>query len=69
MQPGLIKPIRIERPKICQMDLAGFTKGKSTTSTLFQSALPTISSKIKTTTKVRKETNASLAVSFWGAGA
>jgi hypothetical protein len=61
--------MRIDRPKICQMDLAGFTKGKSATRTVFQRALPTISSKIKTTTNVRKETRASFAVSFWMAGA
>ena len=70
LQPGVIRPRRIERPKICQMDLAGFTKGNRSTRTEFHNALPTTNSSNSTTTNVRKDTNASLAVSLCaGAGA
>jgi len=68
VQPGTTRPSKIDNPKICHIDFAGFTKGNRSTRTEFHRALPTISNSSNTTTSVRKDTNASLAVSL-GAGA
>ena len=56
----------MDKPKICQIDFAGFTKGNSSIRTEFHNALPTIRSSNKITISVRKDTNASLAVSLGG---
>lgn len=59
-QPGLINPSKIDRPKICQIDLAGFTKGNNSTKTEFQSKRPVTNSSMKITSRVKKETSAAL---------
>jgi hypothetical protein len=68
VQPGAINPIRIESPKICQMDFAGFTKGKREIRTLFQRYLPTKSNNKKMIISVINDTNACLAVNFSSSG-
>lgn len=58
--PGLIRLSRMESPRICQIDLAGFTKGNSSTKTEFQRRRPVTSKRRKITSSVKKETNAAL---------
>ena len=68
LQPGTINAIRTERPKICQMDLAGLAKGSKTTKTSFHRYLPTRRRRKKIIMSVKKETNATLPEIFVSSG-